>query len=197
MRKIFANLIVATCLVFLTAFRLVTDYSNTAVIQQVDSLRVEYIPETITYSQPSDFELFADAIAQFESNNTYDVVNRFGMMGKYQFSPSTVEFLGYDVTEEEFLNNPVLQDKVFRSYVLSNARQLMDIINNYEGKSHNGVVITTSAVLAGAHFAGATGFRRWFTGKGETVDANGTTLTSYMNRFVDYDLEIVDFISDE
>ena len=49
-----------------------------------------------------DLLRFLEAIALFESNNRYDVVNSYGFLGRYQFSPRTIKHLGYDVLNEDF-----------------------------------------------------------------------------------------------
>ncbi len=48
-------------------------------------------------------------MAQRESDNTPHVVNRFGMMGKYQFDPRTVKVLGFNISKNQFLRNPELR----------------------------------------------------------------------------------------
>ena len=56
-----------------------------------------YIPDGIVRSEPTELEKFLDHMAHRESDNTPHVVNRFGMMGKYQFDPRTVKVLGFKV----------------------------------------------------------------------------------------------------
>ena len=52
-----------------------------------------YIPNRIVRSQPTELEKFLTHMAYRESDNTPHAVNRFGMLGKYQFSPSTIRVL--------------------------------------------------------------------------------------------------------
>jgi hypothetical protein len=54
--------------------------------------------------------MFLDAIGMRESSNRYDVVNKWGYMGKYQFGK---ELLNHWVrcNKKEFLNSPILQEK--------------------------------------------------------------------------------------
>jgi hypothetical protein len=134
---------------------------------------------------------FIEEIGLFESNGRYDVVNRHGMMGKYQFSPLTVDWLGYDVTEEEFLSNPGLQEEVMMAYLIANYQSLVPYIEKYNGELVNGIYITESGLLAGAHFAGVTGLIRFLTNTNAgRRDSNGTTLEYYMNKFSDHELEM-------
>lgn len=56
----------------------------------------------IILSTPTELEKFLSHMAERESNNTPHIVNQYGMMGKYQFSPSTVKILGFNVSREIF-----------------------------------------------------------------------------------------------
>lgn len=136
---------------------------------------------------------FMEAIGMLESNNTYDVVNRYGMMGKYQFSPTTVEYLGYDVTQEEFLSNPDLQDEVMLAYLDANYQTLYDYIMEYDGQEFKGITLNTASILAGAHFAGATGLKKFIddmAGSVGVIDGNGMTLKNYMSQFSHYEVDM-------
>lgn len=68
-----------------------------------------------------DFGRFAQAIAGKESGGSYKVVNKdSGAMGKYQIMPSNItgpggwdkEIIGKNVTPQQFLNNPQIQDAI-------------------------------------------------------------------------------------
>jgi len=152
-------------------------------------LNYGYIPSDITLGQPTQFELWAEAIAEFESDGDPTVVNQYGMLGKYQFNPGTIEYLGFDETAEEFLLRPHLQDSVFVAYYRANRRELNALINRFSGKRVNGMKLTPAAILAGAHFAGAGGVRQYLENSQETVDGNGTSLSYYMAKFANFSLE--------
>ena len=129
-------------------------------------------------------------MAQRESDNTPNVVNKFGMMGKYQFDPRTVKVLGFRVSKNQFLRNPQLQDSVMVSYMRANNSLLDRIIENYEGRKFKGIKITRSGVLAAAHLAGAGNVKKYFTDgdmHGRT-DANGTSIRDYLQEFNKYKL---------
>lgn len=159
-----------------------------------ENIPVAEIEEIVVSEPPKAHQLdeLIEAIGQLESNNRYDVVNRYGFMGKYQFSPRTVAYLGYDVTREQFLNNPELQDSVMVSYLRSNYSSLQHHIMVYGYTIHNGVYITPSSILAGAHFAGARGMKRFLENNVGTTDSNGMTITRYMEKFTDYELNLED-----
>ena len=142
-----------------------------------------------------DILRFLEAIALFESNNRYDVVNSYGFLGRYQFSPRTIKHLGYDVLNEDFLRNARLQDEIMLAYMRENYVSLRPYIEEYNNTNYKGMYITTSSILAGAHFAGAMGMKRFLLNKLDsigTVDANGMTLRKYMTKFSDYNVEMVE-----
>ena len=142
-----------------------------------------------------DLLRFLEAIAHFESNNRYDVVNPYGFLGRYQFSPITIRHLGYDILNEDFLRNKRLQDEVMLAYMRENYVSLRPYIEQYNNTNYKGIYITTSSILAGAHFAGAMGMRRFLLSRSDSVgktDANGMTLRRYMTKFSDYNVEEVE-----
>lgn len=82
-----------------------------------------------------NYQSFADSIAQQESNNNYLAQGKiikdknsshFGdrAYGKYQFMPSTLKGLGFNVSSEQFLNNKNLQEKAMQALTMQNARSL-------------------------------------------------------------------------
>jgi hypothetical protein len=145
------------------------------------------------FSKPTPMELFMELVGEIESNNNYNVVNSFGMLGRYQFSPTTIRYLGFDVSREEFLNNPTLQDSVMVAYIRYNHNHLNELIERYEGTERNGVVLTRAAILAGAHFAGTNGMRTYLV-QNQTDgrrDAYGMTVRRYISHFQDFHLPTI------
>ena len=162
----------------------------TIMVLAVGTAKTVYIPDGIVRSEPTELERFLDHMARRESDNTPNVVNKFGMMGKYQFDPRTVQVLGYHVSKNQFLRNPELQDSVMVSYMRANNSLLDRIIENYEGRKFKGIHITRSGVLAAAHLAGAGNVRKYFADSdmnGRT-DANGTSIRDYLQEFNKYKL---------
>ncbi len=135
-------------------------------------------------------QAFLDAIGFRESGNRYDIVNSFGYMGKYQFGESTLKGLGFKVTQEEFLNNPALQEQAMYELLKHNKKKLRRFIKKYDGKVVHGVLITESGILAAAHLAGQGNVRRFFRNGYEFKDGYGTKMTSYMEQFGGYDLNV-------
>jgi hypothetical protein len=141
-------------------------------------------------SQPTQTELFMDRIARIESGGNYKVVNQYGMMGKYQFSPSTVRALGFRMTPRQFLQNEDIQDTVMLAYMKANYRELKNLIDRYDGKTKHGIKITRAGILAGAHFAGSGGVVAYLTSNDEhgIIDGNGTSIQKYMSSFSNFKL---------
>ena len=131
---------------------------------------------------------FLKAIGFKESGNRYDIVNRFGYMGKYQFGKRTLRGLGFKMSREEFLNSPEIQEKAMYSLLKQNKKSLRKYIKKYDGKIVHGVLVTESGLLAAAHLGGAGSVKKWFrTGK-VRKDGNGVKITTYMEHFSGYDL---------
>ena len=164
--------------------------------EQIDISEVSMpIVEEDESDSTKDLLRFLEAIALFESNNRYDVVNPYGFLGRYQFSPTTIRHLGYDILNEDFLRNARLQDEIMLAYMRENYVSLRPYIEEYNNTNYKGMYITTSSILAGAHFAGAMGMKRFLLNKLDsigTVDANGMTLRKYMTKFSDYNVEEVE-----
>jgi len=133
---------------------------------------------------------FLEAIGHRESGNRYDVVNPYGYMGRYQFGKSTLRTLGYRVTRNEFLSNPLLQEEAMHSLLTHNQYILRNYITTYEGKNLWGVRVTKSGLLASAHLAGAGNVIRFLNRGLDFSDKNGTKMTSYMRQFGGYRLNI-------
>jgi hypothetical protein len=166
---------------------LVTDTPNA----QNDNMFPTQIHLEPLHEEPTPIQLFMQRIATIETpGGGYQTTNKFGMLGRYQFSPSTIRVLGYDVTKSEFLNTPELQDSVMIAYMVANEKQLRHLISRYEGTTFKGIRITRASILAGAHFAGSGGVVAFFNNDdlhGRT-DAFGTSLRKYMSMFSDFHL---------
>jgi hypothetical protein len=145
------------------------------------------------FSKPTPMELFMELVGEIESNNNYNIVNSYGMLGKYQFNPTTIRYLGFDVSRDEFLNNPALQDSVMVAYIRYNHTHLTELIDRYEGTERNGVILTRAAILAGAHFAGTQGMRSYLVQNqiDGRRDGYGMTVRRYISHFQDFNLPTI------
>ena len=130
-----------------------------------------------------NFEAFAEALGQRESGGRYKIVNAYGYLGKYQFGLARLYDLGYTERKEGtkgyrnsafrwkkgysqsyFLNNPNFQERVFREHCKNLIIQIKRKFSKYLGKQINGVDITLSGCIAGAHLGGIGGVRKFLKG---------------------------------
>jgi len=193
MKKLITIVICGVILPLIMAF---TTYKQ---IKQVKVLKLETKPivplEISTEIELVNIEIkghneFLNAIGHRESGNRYEIVNKFGYMGKYQFGKSTLKGLGFKVTQDEFLNSPYIQEKAMQSLLEHNHKKLKKQINKYCGQYYQEIYITESGILAAAHLAGAGNVRRFFRKGYEFKDGFGTTMTSYMIQFSGYNLDL-------
>ncbi len=177
------------CILILMAF---TNYSHkpkalpiTLLNTPIEKIDVKIKPKKV---EIKDHTAFLTALGHQESGNRYDIVNRFGYMGKYQFGKSTLKTIKIKVSREEFLNNPELQEQAMQKLLIYNRKRLQKYIDEFDGQVVNGILITESGLLAAAHLGGDGSIRKWFrTGTG-TKDGNDVKITTYMQRFSGYDL---------
>lgn len=125
-----------------------------------------------------------------ESSNRYHIVNGYGYMGRYQFSPATVRNMGYNITKSEFIKNEWMQDQIFIQLLLHNRQILKDVIQTYEGTDINGRKITESGILAAAHLVGPYHVKRYLKYGVVRKDAYGTSVVDYLIEFSGYNLNI-------
>ena len=159
-------------------------------IEQIKPLPIE-IPTTtfdtvdINFKGHSDF---LSAIGHQESRNRYDIVNRYGYMGKYQFGKSTLKTLRIKVSRSEFLKDTLLQEEAMLKLLTHNKKRLQKYIDKYEGKIVHGILVTESGLLAAAHLGGQGSVKKWFRNGKVRKDGNGVKITTYMQRFSGYTL---------
>ena len=166
---------------------------NLPTIEQMEEerkLREIVIRDSINQYHNDELDRYLDAIGFRESGNRYDVTNTFGYMGKYQFGKATLKGLGYNVSRKEFLNNPELQEEAMLSLLNHNKEKLQIYIDIYDGKTINGIYITESGILAAAHLGGQGSVKRYFKNGKVFKDGYGTKITSYMNQFSGYDINL-------
>ncbi len=143
----------------------------------------------------TEFTGFKEALAFKESQGDYFIVNTFGYLGKYQFGMSTLELMGV-YSDQQFLGNPVLQEKVFQINIARNKWILRRDIKRFVGKRIRGIEITESGMLAAAHLAGAGNVKRYLRsfGKNDVMDDYGTNIACYIKEFSGYDISSVEAI---
>ena len=194
MKKLFTIIFILTCFSLASAITYKTIRSfiqpvNTIKIQPIKEIKVK-APILKVKLKAKGHNAFLQALGHQESRNRYDVVNRYGYMGKYQFGKETLKTLKIRVSREAFLNSPDLQEFAMQELLKYNKRKLQKYIDKYDGKVINGILVTESGLLAAAHLGGQGSVKKWFrTGK-IRKDGNGVKITSYMVRFGGYDLNL-------
>lgn len=143
----------------------------------------------IAFTQ-AELDRFLDDVGYSESSNRYDIVSRYGYLGKYQFSMSTLRGIGYDISRKEFLSNPIIQDEAMVDLMKYNKEILQKYIDKWDGKVYKGVMVTESGILAAAHLTGASSVKRYFKYGINRKDALGTSIKDYMIKFGGYKIEI-------
>ena len=135
---------------------------------------------------------FLNQIGKRESSNQYDIVNKFGYMGKYQFGRKTLNKIGFKhISNEKFLSTPSIQEEAMLKLLKSNKHTLRRQIKKYANTLRHGVYITESGILAAAHLAGAGNVKKFLrTGK-DKQDGLGTPLTEYLTKFGGYNLALI------
>ena len=135
---------------------------------------------------------FREALAFKESQGNYFTTNTLGYLGKYQFGIGTLQIMGVYNTIH-FLNNPILQERVFQINIARNKWILRKDINRFVGKRIKGIEITESGMLAAAHLAGAGNVKKYLRSYGgyNVTDDYGTDIPNYMKKFSGYDVSHV------
>ena len=188
--------IIFTAIVSLCSFGMIDSAGITSVEKEntitVFDLEKQKEEEKLKIEQyhKEELENFLYAIGFRESSNRYDIVNRWGYMGKYQFGRSTLKGLGFNVTRKEFLSNPQLQEEAMMALLLHNKEKLQKYIDVFDGKTINGMLITESGILAAAHLGGQGSVKRYFKNGKVFKDGYGTKITSYMEKFSGYDIQL-------
>jgi len=168
-----------------------TETIITLPIKGIGEMELDYIePVLIEIIETDQTEDFLNAVGFKESGNNYDIVNKFGYMGRYQFGKGTLKGLGYKVTQEEFLNSPEIQERAMMDLLKHNKKKLQKYIDKYGGQTIHGVYITESGILAAAHLGGQGNVKKFFRRGKKFKDGFGTGITTYMEKFAGYDLEL-------
>ena len=71
-----------------------------------------------------------------------------------------------------------------------NKKSLRKFIKLYDRKYVGGVYVTESGILAAAHLGGAGNVKKWFRTREDFKDGLGTSITSYMEIFSGYKLDV-------
>lgn len=195
MKTLLRIIIVSIVMFGIMAFVEATDNSTTGYIETkffgIKLTALELSVPNLPVELRKDHYGFLYAIGHAESSNRYDVVNKFGYMGKYQFGKATLKGLGYkNLNKKTFLKDSVLQEQIMEDLLKHNAEVLSRQIKKYDGKIVNGVYVTKSGILAAAHLAGPSNVKKWLRNGTRFEDGLGTRLRTYIKKFSGYKLDI-------
>ena len=199
MKRLISSICPLVMILFLVSF----SFRSEIVLKVPDKLRVVkptevLFPQNETHIKPrevsppflgSSFLGFKEALAFRESQGNYFIINTLGYIGKYQFGIGTLRLMGvYNATQ--FLNDPSLQERVFRTNIARNKWILRKYIARFAGKKIKGIYVTESGILAAAHLAGAGNVKKYLRsyGKRDVQDAYGTKISDYLAGFSGYDI---------
>ena len=147
----------------------------------------------------NEIKTFLHALAQKESSGDPKSVNSLGYIGKYQFGKMALEDLDLDdkITTHKFKRNPKIfpehkQDEAMVKLLKINKGYLGEYVTKWEGKMINGIKITQSGLLSGAHLVGAKAVKQFLDSNGKIVpkDGNDVPVTDYIKKFGGYNIEI-------
>ena len=137
-----------------------------------------------------------------ESGNKYDIENAFGFLGRWQFGKMRLYDAGYSlnnyspkgmpkkrlISKKYFLDNTLgIQDQIMKWHVYNLADSISKKHTDALGNTINGIVVTLSGLVAGAHLKGLGGVKQFLGGK-DNEDALGTKISEYIKKFGGYEL---------
>ena len=164
-----------------------------------------------------DIDAYLKALFKREAGGVdHTVVNRAGYIGKYQFGEPALIDLGYYVADktkendwagkwkgknginslDDFLQNSKVQDLAAKEWVALLCQRMRTYkLGAYIGKKVNGIEITDSGIIAGAHLKGfgsakSPGVIQFLKSDGKTdpKDGLGTPVSHYVELFAGYDV---------
>lgn len=127
-----------------------------------------------------------ESSGSFTTSNNEEGAGGRGHFGRLQFSRDRLAeastALGVDITPEQFLNDPALQERVEVWHVNDYRRRLReDGLIDLVGQTIRGIPITESGLIAAAHLGGYRGMREFIEsgGANDPSDVYGTSLMQY------------------
>ena len=168
-------------------------YASGNFLLRIMGIGIKTAGNTLLAIEERDYKKFLDGISHFESSNAgnYQAVNpSSGALGRYQVLPSVLHsYEGFEnVTNEQFLNDPDMQERFIRLYHAENWRIIQSIgLDKKVGSTFNGVIITKAGLLAAAGF-GAGNVQATFSGASTTYKGG---ITERLRYFADYNIAYI------
>ena len=158
-----------------------------------DTIKIVQKEETIIYTRVlRSWEQFNIDVGKKESGNNWEAVNEYGMLGYYQFDPSTLKNTGFIVSKEDFLSDSILQKCAFKYLIKKNRKTYSDIIAHWNYKNMKNIrgTVTESGILMAFHLRPESALI-FFNSNGTDLgkpDANGVTVNQYIELFNGYNI---------
>lgn len=168
---------------------------------------------TVSVARADEYQEFLDKLAKEESKNNPGAYfpERGGYLGLYQMSEAALVDAGYYIQDdtpnindwegtwtgrdgidnkEDFLANAQAQTNAVTAYHRKLWGYVQDMgLDDLVGEEQQGVTVTQSGLLAGAHLLGASGLSRCLAGIPDAcADGNGTSALTYMGILGGYDV---------
>jgi len=164
----------------------------TTAVPKEEPINEEIINNTVTPGgyEPGKANNLQENLMQSESSGRYNVVNKEGYMGAYQFGNARLtdykNATNTEFTNDDFTSSKELQDKVFkwhRNDIESNITN--SGFDKYVGTKILNIPVTRDGLFAVAHLGGKKGMRKFLEsgGKYNPADSNGTKLSDYLDKF--------------
>jgi len=151
-------------------FRTVSIDTNSVI---TDTTKVQYMT----------IKEFKDRLGLHESRSTYNIINKYGFRGKYQFSPYMIRTFA-KCSYRSYLLTPSIQEKAMDGAIAYYTWYIYhNNYNQYIGKEINGVEVTMETLLLGVHFS-PTYLHKWLrsSGKDDGTDIH-ISIGNYMKKF--------------
>ena len=148
-------------------------------------------------------------LSKSESSRRYDIVNPYGYLGKYQMGEGALIDCGYYTqdgkinntfldsywtgkdgvkSKQDFLNNHQAQENAIRDYMrIQWGYILVHGLDRFIGRSRNGILITASGLLGGAHLGGHVRVNTFVKTGRDPQDRNHVHVSTYIKKFAGYD----------
>lgn len=159
----------------------------------------------------AEYSDYLAALCTRESGCNPNSINNSGYIGNYQIGEAALIDAGYYIKDgttnndwrgswtgknginslSDFYASPVKQAQAINDY---NAKQWAYIVadgsDQYLGQTINGILMTESGLLAGAHLVGHGGLHRFLASGGTDIpkDGNKVAITSYISKFSGFNI---------
>lgn len=158
------------------------------------------------------YHAFLSALRQRESSGNYQVVNKYGYLGAYQFGEGALIDLGFVNNDGAWWNNDYSGGWTGKLGINSKADFLASSfaqnaaaddwmpllwsylggygLHNTPGAKIGGITVSASGLISGAHLLGSSVVADWVNsgGKNDPTDAFGTHISEYIGMFSGYRL---------